>query len=301
MSIFVSARRTPQCDARVLAKDEWPVALRIAQQDPVSYILAITHINSGLVHGVDMGELWGFPAKGPVQAVCWMGANLIPIIPDPDPELRSEALISFAAMAASSNKRSSSIVGPSDLALALWRNLEGSWKSPREIRASQPSMAIASTPLIEPDPDVKVARWNDFDALLPASVHMFIEEVGVSPLSFGSAQYSMRVRELIADNRSLLRYASTLETRSGRSDEVIFKADFGAVTPDVAQVQGVWVSPEYRGRGLAAPAVATVVEHGLSTIAPTVSLYVNDYNRRAISVYRKVGFEQVGEYATVLF
>jgi hypothetical protein len=84
MSIFVSARRTPQCDARVLAKDEWPVALRIAQQDPVSYILAITHINSGLVHGVDMGELWGFPAKGPVQAVCWMGANLIPIIPDPD-------------------------------------------------------------------------------------------------------------------------------------------------------------------------------------------------------------------------
>jgi predicted GNAT family acetyltransferase len=47
--------------------------------------------------------------------------------------------------------------------------------------------------------------------------------------------------------------------------------------------------------------VATVVEHGLSTIAPTVSLYVNDYNRRAISVYRKVGFEQVGEYATVLF
>ncbi len=34
---------------------------------------------------------------------------------------------------------------------------------------------------------------------------------------------------------------------------------------------------------------------------PVVSLYVNDYNAPALATYRRVGFEQVGTYATVLF
>jgi len=36
-------------------------------------------------------------------------------------------------------------------------------------------------------------------------------------------------------------------------------------------------------------------------VAPTVSLYVNDYNTRAIAAYHRVGFRQVGTFATVLF
>ena len=35
--------------------------------------------------------------------------------------------------------------------------------------------------------------------------------------------------------------------------------------------------------------------------APVVSLYVNDYNARARASYERVGFEQIGSYATVLF
>jgi predicted GNAT family acetyltransferase len=34
---------------------------------------------------------------------------------------------------------------------------------------------------------------------------------------------------------------------------------------------------------------------------PTVSLYVNDYNLPARATYAKVGFTQVGEFATVHF
>ena len=38
-----------------------------------------------------------------------------------------------------------------------------------------------------------------------------------------------------------------------------------------------------------------------ATVAPTVSLYVNHYNTGALIAYERVGFRQVGTYATVLF
>jgi uncharacterized protein len=43
-----------------------------------------------------------------------------------------------------------------------------------------------------------------------------------------------------------------------------------------------------------------VVEAARS-IAPLVSLYVNDYNRPARAAYRRVGFTEIGRFMSVLF
>ncbi|MGZ4591901.1 MAG: GNAT family N-acetyltransferase, partial [Actinomycetes bacterium] len=67
------------------------------------------------------------------------------------------------------------------------------------------------------------------------------------------------------------------------------------------QVQGVWVAPELRGRGLSVPGMATVVNESLRTIAPVVSLYVNDYNAAARATYRRVGLTDRGTFMSVLF
>ena len=47
--------------------------------------------------------------------------------------------------------------------------------------------------------------------------------------------------------------------------------------------------------------MAAVVQIARADVAPLVSLYVNNYNARALAAYRAVGFRQVGTYATVLF
>jgi predicted GNAT family acetyltransferase len=44
-----------------------------------------------------------------------------------------------------------------------------------------------------------------------------------------------------------------------------------------------------------------VVALAQETIAPVVSLYVNDYNHAARAAYERVGFRQVGTFASVLF
>ncbi len=93
----------------------------------------------------------------------------------------------------------------------------------------------------------------------------------------------------------------TSDTDLDRGWEVVFKAELAVVTRRTAQVQGVWVAPEWRGRGIATAAMAAVVRDALERVAPTVSLYVNDFNLPARRVYERCGFRPVGTLATVLF
>ncbi len=122
---------------------------------------------------------------------------------------------------------------------------------------------------------------------------MYTEEVGVPPtLDGGDRAYRDRVADLIRGRRTYARFAD---------GKVIFKAELAAVTRHTVQVQGVWVAPEWRGRGIATHAMAAVVRDALRRVAPTVSLYVNDYNHAARRVYARCGFRRVGTFATVLF
>ena len=100
------------------------------------------------------------------------------------------------------------------------------------------------------------------------------------------------MQELVSAGRSFARIDN---------GEVMFKAEVGAVTRDTCQVQGVWVNPSLRGRGLSESGMAAVVDICLRELAPTVSLYVNDFNVAARKSYQSVGFRDVGEFASVLF
>ena len=279
---------------RVLDDVDLPAAARLCARMPVESVLAANRIEAVARSGLKTsgGQLWGFERGGELQAVCWSGANMVPVVP----AAAEVALDAFAALARSQGRRCSSIVGEADAALGLWSRLADSWSRPREIRANQPSLVIDHDPLVGPDPFVRRSLPTEYDLVLPACVEMFAEEVGYSPVSGPNGPYETRVRSLIADDRSFVRLVHAAD-----GSEVAFKAELGAVAVGVAQVQGVWVAPQYRGRGLSERGMAAVVVMTRADVAPTVSLYVNDYNTRAIAAYHRVGFRQVGTFATVLF
>jgi predicted GNAT family acetyltransferase len=232
--------------------------------------------------------MWGYFSGGRLESLCFAGANLVPV------QATQDAVKAFAEKARRQGRRCSSLVGPAEPTLRLWQSLEPAWGPAREVRAVQPVMAIdRPSRTVEPDFRVRPVRIAEVDALLPACVAMFTEEVGVSPLgSDGGHLYRARVAELIAGGRAFAWF---------ENGKVVFKAEIGAVTPEVCQVQGVWVAPECRGRGHAARGMAAVVEYALRDFAPIVSLYVNDYNTPARAAYRRVGFREVGTFASVLF
>lgn len=290
-----------RAEARLLTDADLPAALALCRADPVGSVLAYSRLlaAAGASIATSGGQAWGFPAVGLLEAVCWAGANLVPVLPPTmTAARRGEACSAFATLARRHGRRSSSIVGRADAVLGIWRQLDGAWGPAREVRPEQPSLVMSGPGLVEPDRDVRATVPEELATLLPACVSMFVEEVGYSPLSSSSSGYERRVLQLIAEGRS---YARIEGGGAGRRGSVVFKAEVGALVPEVAQVQGVWVTPGRRGEGVAAPGVSAVVDRVLETHAPLVSLYVNAFNARALAVYRRVGFEQEGTYATVMF
>ncbi|MFJ2650675.1 GNAT family N-acetyltransferase [Streptomyces sp. NPDC087420] len=274
---------------RVLEPSELGAALAILESDPVTNAFVTSRVQ---VAGLDPwrlgGEMWGWYADGRLRSLCYSGANLVPICATP------EAVRGFADRARRTGRRCSSIVGPVAATTQLWRLLEPNWGPAREVRANQPLMVTEHLPAyVPPDPLVRRIRKDELDVIMPACVAMFTEEVGVSPLAGdGGLLYQARVAELVGAGRSFARI---------EDGKVVFKAEIGAATPRACQIQGVWVDPAHRGRGLSETGMAAVVRYALADVAPVVSLYVNDYNTPARAAYRRVGFREVGAFMSVLF
>ena len=276
--------------ARALDERDEPAVLRLLARDPVAACVVAGRIEAVGTSPRALGApLWGL-GDGDLDAVCLAGANLIPFA---RPGAERAAAVAFADRARRAGRRCSTVVGPASAVNPLWELLAPSWGPAREVRARQPLLAIEGPPAVPADPRVRPVRLSELDVLLPAAVSMFTEEVGVSPLRIdGGAGYRARVAELVRAGQAL----AWIE--DGR---VVFKADVGAVSRDACQLQGVWVAPQWRGRGIGQRGTAAAVEYARTAIAPVVSLYVNDFNGAARAAYDRVGFTQVGTYASVLF
>ncbi|OBG62494.1 GNAT family N-acetyltransferase [Mycobacterium sp. E3339] len=257
---------------------------RVFDDDPVGSCMVAARVAD---HGIDPnsigGELWTL--RGAEDSLCFAGANLIP--------LRGAAadLDAFADEAMSGTRRCSSLVGRAELVMRMWERLEPAWGPARDVRDHQPLLALSRHPDCDIDPGVRQVRPDELDAYLVAAVDMFIGEVGVDPrLGDGGRGYRRRVASLIAAGRAWARF---------EQGQVVFKAEVGSQSPGVGQIQGVWVHPEWRGLGIGTAGTATVAAVIVGS-GRTASLYVNSFNTVARAAYARVGFAEVGTFATVL-
>ncbi|WP_327304276.1 GNAT family N-acetyltransferase [Streptomyces sp. NBC_01298] len=278
-----------QTTTRVLEPSDLDAALDILGREPVQNAFVTSRVQ---IAGLDPwrlgGEMWGWYADGELRSLCYAGANLVPVCAGPD------AVRAFADRARRTGRRCSSIVGPADATRLLWQLLEPSWGPARDVRSRQPLMIMEQpSTTVTADPGVRRIRKDEMDLIMPACVAMFTEEVGISPMTGdGGLLYQARVAELVASGRSFARV---------EDGKVVFKAEIGAATSRACQIQGVWVAPEFRGRGHSESGMAAVVAYALRDVAPVVSLYVNDFNTAARASYRRVGFREVGAFMSVLF
>ena len=285
--------------ARLLTDADTPLVAALADADPVANVFVASLLQAGRRTGPRGGTAGTCflgvvdPDDGPaapLRAVAWVGSNVVPMaIPG-----AARHALTLGKAAAALRRRFGSLYGPADQVLGIEAMLGARGHRPRSVRPDQPLMVARGKGTVAASQTLRQAQPADLDTVLPASAAMFEEELGFSPLRQGAAAYRDRIQRLIQAGRVLI------EPGEEPGDLPAFKADLGVLSLDCVQVQGVWVRPDRRGEGLAAPAMASVVEYAART-ADAVSLYVNAYNEPAMRTYARVGFEQVGTFATVLY
>lgn len=232
------------------------------------------------LHERSSSEAVVYRNNGVVEGVTYIGTNLIPSFTS------RQALFATADYLKSRQMKFSSIVGESAVVFPLWELIEQSAPALRLVRQRQPLLSLREEPLLTSDPLVRVAKGDELDLVIAAGTSMFIGEVGEAP---HPSDFRARAVELISMGRTYIR-------RHG--DQILFKADIGAIGAGALQIHGVWVAPEYRGQGIGSHGMASVVRLS-KNFAPIASLYVNDFNHAARASYKKVGFVEVGTFTSI--
>ena len=203
----------------------------------------------------------------------------------------AETVEAFARVGAS-HRGEKMIVGPRDAIAAYWQLVRARHEAPRLIRDRQYVMMLDRSMLRPYEKSVlaRRARIDEWPVVADNSAAMISVELDYDPMR-GSPEFTSNVRTMI--DRGLWWVGESL----GR---LCFFVNVGPWSPFTAQLQGIWTPPELRGRGLATSALGAICDR-LFDLTPTLSLYVNDFNEKAIALYDRVGFQTVAEFQTILF
>jgi len=250
----------------------------LLDQDPVANVF----LRSELRLGAPLDGWWGLREGDGLRAALMAGPLAVPWIPDLDDAPPLAELLRR-------QQPPRLIIGPAPAVRALTASLAP--RRPTEVRDPQPVLVLVAPVVGVPVVAIRRGRREDLDKLTIASAAMHLEEMGIDPLTFDPAGWRQRMATLIDRGWSYLLM---------EGGEIAFKVELSAWTPEAVQLQGVWTDPRYRRRGLATAAMAAVCAELLVDV-PICSLYVNAYNEPALRLYRRLGFRQVGEYATVIF
>jgi predicted GNAT family acetyltransferase len=272
---------------RVLGPGDLPEVRDLLATDPVTHVFVDHRVRLTRLEPRWLGgEMWGYDEGAGLVSLCHAAANLVPVQATP------AALTAYASRALQQGRKCGSLMGVHDDVMALWQLLEPDWGPARSVRPRQPFMVLDRPPVIPGSTDVRRVRADEIDALYPACVAMYTEELGVSPeVNGGASLYRARVAQLISKGHAFAHI---------ENGEVLFKAEIGALTPSACQLQSVWITPRLRGQRLAHAYVAAACTLAQQE-SPVISLYVNQHNEAARKTYTTVGFTERCRFATILF
>ena len=259
--------------ARLVRRPELAQILAFCDEDPVERVFLEDVARRGL------GRFVALERRGRLEAVCHVGANVVPA---------GEGTDRFADLAAEGEPRM--IVGEQAAVSALWEELRARLPAPLDDRPGQPVYVLEEAPPAG-ESGLRAATLDDLEILVPAAADAYREEVGVDAYARDPALFEWRTRSQIENGRSWL----------WREDgHILFKAEASAWTDRAVQLQQVWVEPKLRGRGYAKRALADLCRLLLDR-TPVICLFVRPENTIAIRLYESIGMRRTITYRSLIF
>jgi hypothetical protein len=121
------------------------------------------------------------------------------------------------------------------------------------------------------------------------NAQLFIQEAGRNPLETNPNGFRERIARRIEQGRVWI---------WTRDDEVIFKADIVADTPQAIYLESLYVNPAERGKGYGLNCLSQL---GSILLARTerICLTVNRQSQDVVAFYRKAGYRLHSNYETI--
>jgi GNAT superfamily N-acetyltransferase len=140
--------------------------------------------------------------------------------------------------------------------------------------------------VLEPVLELRLATSNDLDILLPLYAEMHGRESGVNPLDVDPEGFSRRWQRRIQQQRVWVWIDG---------EDLIFNADVMCETQQCIYLEGIYVSPEMRGKGYGLKCMSQL-SHILLARAGSLCLLSDDKNLGANKFYQKAGYELADRY-----
>lgn len=257
-----------------------PEALSFLDGDPVAnvYLVALV-LRDAFARPGD--ECWAARRRGRMTALLYLGGHSGAVLPLGEDREALRALGSFAAGRTPSLPARFQVIGAHEAVAGLLETFPGGGLEPRlRRRQIYLSLVPGALPVFPRLPELRRARREDYALVHESGAALRVEELLEDPRAVDPIGYARRCEEDCRDGH-------TFVWRDSRG--LVFRASVSAITPDAAQVSGVWTAPAWRNQGVARRALAELCAR-LQQHSREVCLFVNDTNAPAIALYHRLGF-----------
>ena len=274
----------PLVTARPLANDETEEVLDFLSYRPQrTFVMSGFIRDNGLTGAFNRGTFYGYrDESGKLAGVALMGHAIFV-------EARSEAAIEEFATLAQRFPRAHMIMGEEEITERFWSYYRDGGQPARCIRREVLLEMNEPPNQFRPQPDLRMARADDLNLIVPVHAALALAESGINPLDIDADGFRARCRRRIEQSRVFV----LVEDR-----KLIFKADVISDTPDVIYVEGLYVRPEHRGRGAGAHCLAQLSRELLRRTKSIIGLVAED-KQDALHFLTKVGFTRRANYVTI--
>lgn len=263
------------------AEDEVEVLAFLAAR-PVHtvFISGFVHDN-GLESTLNRGTFFGCrDEQGKLEGVALIGH--ITLV-----EARTQAAIAAFARLAQDCPFAHMILGEQEKVTAFWNYFAQAGRTQRRAcRELLMEQRTSTQQMVEPFIGLRLATPDDLPIILPVYGEMVSQESEVNPLEVDPTGFEQRWRRRIEQGRVWV---------SIENGQLMFNAAIMSETPEVIYLEGIYVNPEDRGRGVGVRCLSQL-SRDLLQRATSLCLLVNEQNQRARAFYERAGYTLSGYY-----
>ena len=222
---------------KVLTENNRAEVLEFLNMRPVHTVVMASFIqDNGLENADNRGKFYGYRnTAGTLEGVALIGHTTLI-------ESRSEeSLMAFAAIARQSETPLHIMMADGKTIETFWQYFTGDNRPARKVCTEL--LFELNFPFFVRDCewDVRLADASELEQIAVAHDEVAFIESGVSPMQKDREGFLKRCLKRIEKSRTFVVF---------ENGKLVFKADIVAETSDVIYLEGIYVAPEYRGKGI---------------------------------------------------